>query len=134
MVGDMDSPHGERRRVMLVDRPGPARDAVAADLAARGFEVVLAVDAADALGQWMVRHADVVIMDVAGPGLPGIETASVLRWLDPTVDVILTAAPDVPESGEHQHVDRFPCLPKPLDLDELARAMRGESTSHEVQP
>ncbi|MBI2202690.1 MAG: response regulator [Candidatus Rokubacteria bacterium] len=130
----MDIPNGERRRVMVVDQAGPARTAVAADLAARGFEVVLAVDGADALSQWMARRADVVIIDVAGPGLPGIEAASVLKWLDPAVDVILTASPDAPASGERRHVDRFRCFEKPLDLDQLARAMRRESTSHEVQP
>lgn len=113
----------ERRRVMLVDRPGAARERVAADLAARGYEVVLAADGGDALAQSIARRVDVVIMDVTLPGLPGCEAATVLKRLDPTVEVILTAGTEIDESGETEHVARFRCFTKPLDLDRVSRAI-----------
>jgi DNA-binding NtrC family response regulator len=104
---------------MLVDHPGAARERLASDLADRGYDVVLAADGVDALAQSIARRVDVVIIDVALPGFPGAEAATVLKRLDPTVEVILTAGSDPVETGESAYVARFRCFTKPLDLDRV---------------
>lgn len=124
-----------RRRLMLVDRPGAVRAAAAARFAACGWEVVLAADGGDALTQALARRVDVMIIDVTLPGLPGWEAASVVKRLDPTVEVILTSDTEVADTGETRHVEQFRCFPKPFDLEALVRAVVGHGgASAEVQP
>jgi DNA-binding NtrC family response regulator len=113
-----------RRRVLLVDRPDAERAAAAAALRAQGYEVVVAEAGVDALAHSLAGHLDVVILNVGLPGLGGAEAAAVLKWLDPTVQVILTADPNgVPPAGERRHVERFRCFAKPLDLAAITRAV-----------
>jgi DNA-binding NtrC family response regulator len=111
---------------MLVDHPGAARERLAADLAERGYDVVLAADSLDALAQSIARRVDVVIIDVALPGFPGAEAATVLKRLDPSVEVILTAGSEPVETGESAYVARFRCFTKPLDLDRIFGSDREE--------
>jgi DNA-binding NtrC family response regulator len=111
---------------MLVDRPGAARERLAADLAERGYDVVLAADGVDALAQSITHPVDVVIIDVGLPGFPGCEAATVMKRLDPRVEVILTAGSEPVETGESEYVARFRCFTKPLDVDRIFGSDREE--------
>ena len=77
-------------KVMVVDDHPIWRDAVAADLAAAGYDVVAAVGDGDAA----VRVApavrpDVVLMDLQLPGTSGVEAAGAIVAADPSVRVLM---------------------------------------------
>ena len=87
-------------RVMVVDDHPIWRDAVAADLAAAGYEIVATVGDGDAA----VRVApavrpDVVLMDLQLPTTSGVEAAGAIVVADPSVRVLMFSS-----SGEDADV------------------------------
>ncbi|MEP7025456.1 MAG: response regulator transcription factor [Actinomycetota bacterium] len=87
-------------RVMVVDDHPIWRDAVAADLAAAGFDVVAAVgDGAQALRVLAAVRPDVVVLDLQLPDLPGVEVTRGVLAAQPAVRVLVLSA-----SAEQQDV------------------------------
>jgi CheY-like chemotaxis protein len=111
-------------RLMVVDEAEESRAAIARYFSARGWDVVVATRAVDALAQSLAHAVDVVIMNATRPGLEGYEAAAMLRKISPGVSIILTVGPDADaHPRERQRHERFRCFLKPLDLDEIARAV-----------
>ena len=95
-----DNGGGAPVRVMIVDDHPIWREAVEADLAAAGYDVVAAVgDGAAAVRLAPAVRPDVVLMDVQMPRLPGAEAAAALTAADPGVRVLMFSA-----SGEDADV------------------------------
>lgn len=96
-----DSPEAPVRvRVMIVDDHPIWREAVEADLAAAGYDVVAAVgDGAAAVRVAPAVRPDVVLMDVQLPLLSGAEATAALTAADPSVRVLMFSA-----SGEDADV------------------------------
>lgn len=122
--------HGAPPRLMVVDDVAESRAALAEFFAARGWQVVVAVDGVDALTQTIAHGVDAVVMNALLPGLEGYETAAILRRLHPQIQIVLMLEPrDTAPRGERQRVERFRCFPKPLDLDAIARAIEAPPTA-----
>jgi PAS domain S-box-containing protein len=66
-------------KILVVDDDPTARLLMRAALQKAGFEVVLAVDGADALRQFAGDSFDLVMLDVDMPGMNGIEVCTALR-------------------------------------------------------
>lgn len=87
-------------RVMVVDDHPIWRDAVAADLAAAGYDVVAAVgDGEAAIRVAPAVRPDVVLMDLQLPTTSGVEAAGTIVALDPSVRVLMFSS-----SGEDADV------------------------------
>jgi PAS domain S-box-containing protein len=82
---------GRRRRVLVVDDDADVRAIAAAMLSDAGYEVGEVSSGAAALDalKHSGRRAELVVADVAMPGLNGVELAAIVQRLWPTLPVLL---------------------------------------------
>ncbi len=110
---------------LAVDDELPALDELEYLLHASGLvgEVVAVRDATEALRQLRDRSFDVVVLDIAMPGLGGIELASVLaQFSEPPAIVFVTAHEE--HALEAFDVGAAGYLLKPLDEQRLQQVLR----------
>ena len=110
---------------LAVDDELPALDELEYLLHASGLvgEVVAVRDATEALRQLRDRSFDVVVLDIAMPGLGGIELASVLaQFSEPPAIVFVTAHEE--HALEAFDVGAAGYLLKPLDEQRLRQVLR----------
>ena len=80
-------------RVLVVDDEESYSDALAYMLGKEGFDVALAATGPEALAEFGRNGADIVLLDVMLPGLPGTEVCRQLRQTS-SVPVIMVSAKD----------------------------------------
>jgi DNA-binding NarL/FixJ family response regulator len=86
----VSSPPAARKRILIVDDQAPLLKVLRTSLEHHGFTVCgEAENGIDAIGRAVATRPDLVILDVAMPGLNGIEVASILQSLLPNVPIIL---------------------------------------------
>ncbi len=109
--------------ILLVDDDEATRYSMARWLKGRGYEVTIAQDCLEALGQVDAgAKVDLFLIDVVMPrgGLHGIAFGRMMRARVPGIPTIyITAYPDLPEIGELSH----PVFQKPVDMDGLLQAI-----------
>ncbi|PZO10199.1 MAG: hybrid sensor histidine kinase/response regulator [Lysobacteraceae bacterium] len=107
-----DSAAPRRRRVLVVDDSISVRELVRQLLAARGFEVQVAVDGMDAWSRLREWPCDLVVTDVDMPRMDGIELTRSIKQ-DPrlrNLPVIIVSYRDRPEDrgrGLEVHADAY---------------------------
>ena len=119
------TPQGGRERVLVVEDEEPVRSLIASALGARGYVVHQAADGLEAMETFsrISGSVDLLLADVVMPGgISGRELAISLSKQHPGLKVLLITgySSDAPAESP----DRFPCLAKPFDLDDLHRALR----------
>lgn len=97
-------------------------------LSAQGFEVILAVNAVEALQLVAEHRPDLIITDCAMPGMSGLELCRTLRERGDTRDIpiILYSGKDIWEE-DSRLFDRF--VLKPAELDVFVRTIRALLTT-----
>jgi two-component system response regulator MprA len=114
-----------RDRVLVVDDDPPLRRMLARTLAAEGYEVFVAADGGAALVSVERAVPDVIVLDVAMPGVDGLTVARRLRGKGlPTPILMLTARDAVPDrvAGLEAGADDY--LVKPFAVQELIARLR----------
>ncbi len=116
-------PPSKRLRVLLIDDDLPSRNIVAKCLAGDGHAVVTAEDSADALKKSDHHEFDIAFVDVATPGINGIDLAAQLKQALPDILVVMmTGSIEPGKDGENP-----PCvdliLDKPVTQMDLRRAI-----------
>jgi two-component system, OmpR family, response regulator MprA len=112
-------------RVLVVDDDPPLRRMLARTLTAEGYEVTLAADGGGALAEAERTAPDVIVLDVAMPGMDGLTVARRLRGKGlPTPILMLTARDAVPDrvAGLEAGADDY--LVKPFAVQELIARLR----------
>jgi two-component system, OmpR family, response regulator MprA len=112
-------------RVLVVDDDPPLRRMLARTLSAEGYEVSVAADGGAALAQAERTAPDVIVLDVAMPGVDGLTVARRLRGKGlPTPILMLTARDAVPDrvAGLEAGADDY--LVKPFAVQELIARLR----------
>ena len=112
-------------RVLVVDDDPPLRRMLARTLAAEGYEVSVAGDGGGALAEAERTAPDVIVLDVAMPGLDGLTVARRLRGKGlPTPILMRTARDAVPDrvAGLEAGADDY--LVKPFAVQELIARLR----------
>lgn len=109
-----------RRRVLLVEDSRSVRRAITLALRASGFDVTAVADGNQALAVLGTVGPDVVVTDVAMPGMDGIELVRTLRVREVAVPVLFVSARD----SEHDRRTALAAggdayLVKPFGLAEL---------------
>jgi two-component system response regulator MprA len=111
--------------VLVIDDDTQLRIAVARALRVAGYEVRVAADGDEALEAQRQDPSDVLVLDVAMPGLNGLETCRRLRARKDGVPVLMLTARDAVEdrvAGLDAGADDY--LVKPFDLAELLARLR----------
>ena len=114
-------------KVLVVDDEANHARVMAIGLRIEGFDVETAADADGALRVMADSPFDLAIVDLMMPGTNGIQLARLIRERFPCARVILTSAYHLSE----RQLVRADCgavgfVPKPFDLTELARFLRGK--------
>jgi CheY-like chemotaxis protein len=108
--------------VLVVDDQPGVCDSLAAMVSALGHSVAKALDGATALDQVIARRFDVVITDLAMPGMNGLELARGVRACRPSTGVVLLTAWDA-ELGGDASVSDVLVVSKPVTMDGLRECL-----------
>ena len=109
-------------KVLVVDDENVIADLIRDQLKARGdYDISLAYSGTEALTKIGEDKPDLVILDIAMPGLSGLEMLDILRKKSETADipVILASAIDCPPFEERKRLGVVEFLKKPLDFTKL---------------
>ena len=122
--------------VLVVDDEAPIRMLLESTLAANGYAMVSAPDAARAIAEARRQAFGAAIVDVKMPGMDGIELSRSLRSIDADLPVILvTAFADSVTARDAIRLGAYDYITKPFDLDDVvfsvARAIERRSILHE---
>jgi two-component system, OmpR family, response regulator MprA len=112
-------------RVLVADDDPPLRRMLDRVLGAEGFEVTLAPDGGAALAMVERSAPDVIVLDVAMPGVDGVAVCRRLRARGVRTPVLMLTARDaVPDrvAGLEAGADDY--LVKPFAVDELVARLR----------
>jgi DNA-binding NtrC family response regulator len=112
-------------KVLLVDDEEEFTRTLAERMQARGLEVDVSGDGADAVRRAQGTAYDAVILDLAMPGLDGIATLKLLLAQNPDMQVMLLTGHATLEKGvEAVKSGAIEFLEKPVDLDLLLGKIR----------
>ena len=115
----------DKDRVLLVDDEVEFVEALAERLRTRGLLVHTACCGPDALAEVEKRDHDVMILDLAMPGMGGDEVLLRLRQSHPMLQIILlTGHATVPLAVDMLKHGAFDLLEKPANMDELLVRIR----------
>jgi CheY-like chemotaxis protein len=119
---------GARPRVLVVDDYAATRAALRRLLLRWGYEVREAGDGPEALREAGEFRPDAVLLDIAMPGMDGVEVAQRLRGMPELGRPLILAvsghgAPEVVARALAAGCDRY--LVKPVEPDELDGLLRG---------
>jgi two-component system, OmpR family, response regulator MprA len=111
--------------VLLVDDDAPIRRMLERTLAAEGYDVAAVADGGAALARVERSLHDVIVLDVAMPGLDGLQVTRRLRAKGLPVPILLLTARDALDervAGLDAGADDY--LVKPFEVEELTARLR----------
>lgn len=111
-------------RVLLVDDDPALGRALALNLKARGYEVVVAATGAQALASAGKQQPDVVVLDLGLPDLDGLEVLAGIRGWSEVPVVVLSARTDQAEKVAALDAGADDYVTKPFGMDELLARLR----------
>jgi len=118
-----------RDKVLLVDDEKDFTQIMAKRLKARGLEVETACNGKEALEKAKHKSFDAVLLDLAMPGLDGIETLRRFKKINPELQIILlTGQATVHKSVEAMKLGAMDFLEKPADIQDLLSIIEEAST------
>jgi EAL domain-containing protein (putative c-di-GMP-specific phosphodiesterase class I) len=118
------APLAARPRVLVVDDEPIVTKAHARILASAAEVVAVAHDADEALAQLQGGEFDVIVSDIAMPGMSGTDLLRAVRERDLDLPVIFaTGAPSIESAEVAVEHGAFRYLQKPVDPDRLRRAV-----------
>jgi two-component system response regulator MprA len=112
-------------RILVVDDDRSVRESLRRSLTFNGYDVDLAADGEEALGQLATTRPDVLVLDVMMPRMGGLEACRQLRATGDDVPILVLTARDSVEdrvAGLDAGADDY--LPKPFALEELLARLR----------
>ena len=105
----------KRARILIVDDEADLRLLLAREIGDRGYEVVAAVDGAQAMEEMGRGDFDVVLTDVRMPGMDGMSLTKWIKRTRPDTGVIVMAGYTSIESAAIAiHLGAFDYLQKPI--------------------
>jgi DNA-binding NtrC family response regulator len=107
-------------KVLLVDDEEDFTRLLAERLEARGLQVEVATSGSSALERVQGESYDVIVLDLAMPGMDGIETLKRLHEQNPDLQIILLTGPATLQKGvEAMKLGAREVLEKPADMETL---------------
>ncbi|HEV8440504.1 MAG TPA: response regulator [Methylomirabilota bacterium] len=117
-------------KLLVVDDEPEVRLVLSEFLTGRGYDVVLADSGSAALAAVEEHKPDLVLLDVAMPGMDGAETLKQMVALQPSMPVIMvTANADIGVTARLLAMGAVDYIPKPFDLDYLDQAVNIQVTA-----
>ena len=121
-------------KVLVVDDEPEVRQVLHEFLVSRGYDVTVAEDGVEALSILQTVKPDLVLLDVAMPGMDGVETLKRIVALNPALPVIMvTANADIGVTSKLLALGAVDYVPKPFDLEYLDQAVSIQVTAAQDQ-
>lgn len=118
--------------VLLVDDEKDFVEVLAERLEARGLTVDTAANGELALEKAGQRPFDAIVLDMAMPGMDGIETLKGLLQINPDIQVILlTGRATLGQAVEAMKLGALDFLEKPVDIDTLVAKIEEAATKRD---
>ncbi len=114
-------------KILLVDDEEMNRDMLSRRLARQGFEVVQAVDGADAIAKAAAERPDLILMDMKMPVLDGYEATRRIKADPSTVAIPIIGLTAQAMAGDREQVLAVGCQDydtKPVELPRLLGKIR----------
>jgi two-component system, OmpR family, response regulator len=107
-------------RILLVDDEEQFLQVLSERLEVRGLKVNAVTSGEDALARVEEQNFDVIVVDLAMPGIDGIETLRRLKEKDPDSEIIMLTGHGTVHAGiEAMKLGAEDFLEKPVDIGEL---------------
>jgi DNA-binding NtrC family response regulator len=117
-------------KVLLVDDEIEFLETLAARLKTRGLEVSVAQTGGMAVEKVQEKSFDAILLDLAMPGMDGIDTLKRLRELNPDSQVILlTGQATVKKATEVMRLGALDLLEKPADIELVVEKIEEAATN-----
>jgi two-component system cell cycle sensor histidine kinase/response regulator CckA len=112
--------------ILLTEDEPPLREFIELVLRRRGFQVLSASNASEALAfsQSFAGTIDLLLTDVTMPGMDGRELARLMQHQRPGIKVLFMTGYAHPQLQEAMERGESSCIMKPFSSDELARGIR----------
>ena len=110
--------------ILVVDDEAPMRKYVSANLKARGYDVLAAVDGSEALKLAGEHRVDLLILDIGMPGPDGFEVLSAVRRDSDVPVIMLTARGREQDKVLALDLGADDYLTKPFGVEELLARVR----------
>lgn len=118
------TPADPARRVLVIDDEHDMLDILRDLLEGEQFAVEVADSGEKAIELFRRSPFDVAVTDLRMAGIDGLDTLRALRELDPKLPVIVVTGYTSPDTERRcREAGAFECLHKPVDLDDLLRAV-----------
>lgn len=116
----------QQTAVLVVEDDPAIRRLVRMVLERSGYSVDLAVDGVEAVLKLGLSDFDVIILDLMMPNLDGFTFIDTLQANAPQrlAQIIVTSAASPTVIRERMHGKPFDILPKPFDINDLARRVQ----------
>ncbi|MBM9614848.1 response regulator [Desulfobulbus rhabdoformis] len=112
-------------KVLLVDDETDFVDLMSQRLETRGLRVLAVTSGEEAVGSMDDKNIDVAVVDLAMPGIDGIETLIQIKQARPDIEVIMLTGHATIQSGiEAMKHGACDYLEKPVDLNVLMEKIR----------
>ena len=109
-----------KTRVLIVDDEKEFVQVLSKRLLIRDYDVTASLSGEDAIEKVKAYNFDVVILDVAMPGMDGIETLHEIKGIKPLTEVImLTGHASVETAIEGMKLGALDYLKKPCETEDL---------------
>jgi two-component system response regulator RegX3 len=119
-------------RILVVEDEDSYRDPLTYQLEREGFEVLTAASGTEALEQFDEHGADLVLLDLMLPGLPGTEVCRRLRLTSDVPVIMLTAKDDEIDKVVGLELGADDYVTKPYSSRELLARVRAVLRRREV--
>lgn len=121
-------------RILIVDDERAVRFALSEILKKNGFESLEASSGMEALAMIQENDLGLVLLDIAMPGMDGIETLQELRKVKPEIPVIIvTGHADIPTAVKAIKLGAYDFLAKPPQVDRLIVTIQRALERSELQ-
>jgi DNA-binding NtrC family response regulator len=118
--GGLEMPEDIKADILLVDDEEQFLKVLSKRLEGRGMKVDTSTSGEDALSRVKGKEFDAIILDLAMPGMSGIETLKRIRSENPDVQIIMLTGHGSVETGiEAMKAGAVDFLEKPADLNKI---------------
>lgn len=118
-------------RVLVVDDEVEFADTLAERLRTRGLQVEVATSGEEGVEKAKKTVFHAVVLDLAMPGMDGIETLKALREHNPDIQVmLLTGQATIKAAVQANRLGAVDVLEKPTDIDTLLEKIREARGKH----